>query len=241
MMTMKEMLNKGSSIPLYYQIKEVIKEKIKSEQWKEDDRLPNELELAELFQVSRATIRQAVLELVNEGLLTRVKGRGTFIKKVQYEGDFMSFSYPEEIGEKHVPIKTGIIEGPLEYLHTLKLYNTNKINEIIRLRYFKEDPAIIENTYLPLHIFPDILNTNLEKSLYDTMIDIYKVNINKHKVYVEPILLNDYEANLLKTNPGEPALKTTKICETLNEVPVMLTISIFRKDKCKFFFKHEDF
>src|SRR5699024_12423879 len=131
----------------------------------------------------------------------------------------MSFSYPEEIGEKHVPIKTGVIEGPVEYLHTLKLYNSNKINEIIRLRYFKEDPAIIENTYLPLHLFPDILNTNLEKSIYDTMIDIYKVNIDKHKVYVEPLLLNDDEDDLLKNDSGETTVKTCNIDNTIEKLP----------------------
>ncbi|CEI80871.1 HTH-type transcriptional repressor YvoA [Oceanobacillus oncorhynchi] len=236
---MRDFLNKNSSIPLYYQVKEVIKEKIKSEEWKNDEKIPNELELVEQFNVSRSTVRQAILELVNEGLLTRKKGHGTFVKKLQHEGNFMTFSYPDELGKKHIPISAKVIEGPLEYLHIFKLYNSKKINETIRLRYFKEDPAIIERTYLPYYLFPDILNKDMEKPIYDTVIDDYKINIIRHKVYIEPILLDEYDANLLGVDSGQPALKTTKICETSNNLPILLTISIFREDRSKLFFQYD--
>lgn len=103
---MSDFLNKNSSIPLYYQVKEVIKEKIKCGEWKNDEKIPNELELVNQFSVSRSTVRQAILELVAEGLLIRRKGRGTFVKKLQHEGNFMTFSYPDELGKKHIPAST---------------------------------------------------------------------------------------------------------------------------------------
>lgn len=237
---MREYLNKESSIPLYYQVKEVIKEKIKSGEWKHDGKIPNELELVKQFNVSRSTVRQAVLELVAEGLLIRKKGLGTFVKKLQYEGNFLTFSYPDELGDKHIPVSAEVIEGPLEYLHTLKLYNSKKVNEIVRLRYFKDEPAVVERAYLPFYLFPDIINKDMEKSLYDTVISDYKINIVHHKVYVEPILLNEFDSKLLGVQSGQPALKTTKICETSNNLPVLLAISIFREDKCKFFFKYDE-
>src|SRR5699024_1300360 len=165
---------------------------------------------------------------------------GTFVRKLQHEGNFMTFSYPDELGKKHVPISTKVIEGPLEYLHLFKLYNSKKINEIIRLRYFKDEPAIIERTYLPFYLFPDILNQDMEKPIYDMIINNYKININHHKVNIEPIILDEYDSNLLEVYSGQPALKTTKICETSNNLPIMLTISTFREDRCKFFFKYED-
>lgn len=236
---MSDFLNKNSSIPLYYQVKEVIKEKIKCGEWKNDEKIPNELELVNQFSVSRSTVRQAILELVAEGLLIRRKGRGTFVKKLQHEGNFMTFSYPDELGKKHIPVSTDVIEGPLEYLHILKLYNSKKINEIIRLRYFKEDPAVIERTYLPFYLFPDILNKDMTKPIYDTIIDDYKINIVHHKVYIEPILLGEYDADLLGVHSGQPALKTTKICETSNNLPILLTISVFREDRSKLFYQYD--
>jgi len=238
---MKEFLNKSSSIPLYFQVKEMLKDKIKRGDWEEDEKIPNEIELTKLFDVSRSTIRQAVLELVNEGLLKRIKGCGTFVEKVRYEGDFMSFSYPHELGKKHVPISTTVINGPLEYLHIFKLYNSKKINEMIRLRYFKGEPAVIERTYLPFYLFPDILDKDMEQPIYDIIKNDYKITIINHKVNIEPIILSDYEASLLGVSTGKPALKTTKICETSNNLPILLTESIFREDRCKFFFKYENF
>ena len=236
---MKNILDKKSSIPLYFQVKELIKEKIKSGEWENNEKIPNELELVKQFNVSRSTIRQAILELVNEGLLIRKKGRGTFVQKLRHEGNFMTFSYPEELGKKHVPISTGVIEGPLEYLHIFKLYNSKKINEIIRLRYFKEDPAVIERTYLPFYLFPDILDKDMTKPIYDTIINDYKINIVRHKIYIEPILLNEYDANLLGVHPDQPALKTTKICKTSNDLPIMMTISIFRNDRSKISYEYD--
>src|SRR5690625_6661225 len=126
---MRELINKDSGIPLYYQVKEVIKDKIETEEWRSNEKIPNELELVKRFNVSRSTIRQAILELVSEDLLIRKKGLGTFVKKHQYEWDFTTFSYPEELGTKHTLINSSIIEGPSEYLHTLKLNNSKEIYE----------------------------------------------------------------------------------------------------------------
>lgn len=61
------MINKSSSIPLYYQIKEIIKEKIISKEWKTGNAIPSEKKLCELFSVSRLTVRQGIQELVDEG------------------------------------------------------------------------------------------------------------------------------------------------------------------------------
>ena len=68
--------------PLYYQIEKYMREKILSNEWPVGTQIPTETELMELFSVSRATLRQAVGNLCNEGLLERLQGRGTFVKKI---------------------------------------------------------------------------------------------------------------------------------------------------------------
>src|SRR5699024_9482728 len=156
-------------------------------------------------------------ELVNEGFLYRIRGQGSFVKQLKHEGNFLTFSYPEELGNKHEVISAEVIDGELDYLYALKLYNSKKVNEIIRLRYFKGEPAIIERTYLPFYLFPDILSKNMKVSIYDTILSEYKVNIARHKVHVEPILLDNYDSNLLETEEGQPALKTIKICKSSND------------------------
>nr|WGD84313.1 GntR family transcriptional regulator [Bacillus subtilis] len=69
-------INKQSPIPIYYQIMEQLKNQIKSGELQPDMPLPSEREYAQQFGISRMTVRQALSNLVNEGLLYRLKGRG---------------------------------------------------------------------------------------------------------------------------------------------------------------------
>jgi GntR family transcriptional regulator len=87
------MIDKNSPIPVYYQLKEMIKEKITKGTWQVGQCIASERELTEAYGVSRMTVRQALGELVQEGLLVREKGKGTFVcePKVKQE-DMMSFS-----------------------------------------------------------------------------------------------------------------------------------------------------
>lgn len=234
------LIDKNSRIPLYYQLKEIFKNKIINEEWQSDERIPNEMNLVETFDVSRSTVRQAILELVSEGLLYRKKGIGTFVKKTQYEANFMSFSYPEELGNKHELIDAQIKKATLYNQRLLEMDKNSKVTEITRLRYFKEDPAIVERSYLPHHLFSDILSKNMEGSIYDLIVKDYNVNIADHKVYIEPILLDDYEADLLGVVPNQPAIKTTKICKNYQGIPVLIAVSIYRKDKCRIIFQYDE-
>jgi len=72
------MLNRGPT-PLYYQLKDILKSKILSQDVKENERLPSETELCEQYNVSRVTVRQALAELMKAGLIYRDRGKGTFV------------------------------------------------------------------------------------------------------------------------------------------------------------------
>lgn len=74
-------LNKNSSIPVYYQLKEIIQKRIQSSEYVEGGIIPSERELAKDFGISRMTVRQALNQMVAEGSLVREKGRGTFVAK----------------------------------------------------------------------------------------------------------------------------------------------------------------
>lgn len=88
-------LDQGST-PLYYQLKNILKSKILSSELKGNKRLPSEAELCEEYNVSRATVRQALSELTKEELIYRGRGRGTFVT--------------DEAGLKHLALK-GTIEN----------------------------------------------------------------------------------------------------------------------------------
>lgn len=236
---MKAQINEESGIPLYYQIKELIRGKIDSGDWKSGDKIPNELELAKNFMVSRSTMRQAILELVNEGILTRKKGVGTFVSKPKFEGNFITFNYPEELGTKHTPISIKAIEGSSGKLKALNLIDNETVYEIIRLRFFHEEPAAIEKSYIPVRLAPGLLEYNLDGKLNDLMTEKYGITLTRFTNYIEPALLDSFEANVLEVEQYQPALKITKLLMTPQGEPVVLSTSIFRGDRCKLLFSSE--
>ena len=75
------MLNQNSTIPLYEQVKESIKQKIEQKEWPENSRVPSEIELMKMYEVSRVTVRNALTILVDEGYLEKKQGIGTFVSK----------------------------------------------------------------------------------------------------------------------------------------------------------------
>jgi len=227
-------------IPLYCQIREIIRDKIERGTWAVGDQIPNEMELVAEYQVSRATIRQAILELVQEGILKRKKGIGTFVSQPKLTGDFtINFYYPEEFGTKHIPRSCKIIETPAWVAKQLNLEAGLKVYEIIRVRLFNEEPAAVETFYLPVNRFPALLDTNLEERIFDLLAKHFGVTISKFASCVEPILLNSYEAACLEVDQNQLALKITKVGQDQYHTPCVITISVLRSDRYKLTFHQE--
>ena len=96
------MLQQDNSIPLYMQLKNIIKGKIDSGEIGINDKIPSEAELAEQYEVSRITVRSALSELVTDGYLVKKQGKGTYASKPKLSRpieDSLGFS---EIGRAHV-------------------------------------------------------------------------------------------------------------------------------------------
>src|SRR5258708_7877086 len=82
---MEALGRKGIGQALYAQGQEHILERIRSGVWKEGDLIPTEMALVQQFGVARMTVRQALDRLIREGLLVRVRGRGTFVARPKIE------------------------------------------------------------------------------------------------------------------------------------------------------------
>src|SRR5215467_13995952 len=72
---------RNSPLPRYYQLKEIMRERVQSNEWKPGEHIPSERELSETYGISRMTTRQAITDLVNEGVFYREQGKGTFVTK----------------------------------------------------------------------------------------------------------------------------------------------------------------
>lgn len=235
-------------MPLYDQIIESIMNGIQVGTLKEGDMLPTEMDLSKKFGVSRPTVRTALLKLVNEGYLTRVKGCGTFITKPKLIQESTRFieSYNQEMKEKGLTPKTDVLEFrtiPANELIADKL-NMNigdRVIKLKRLRYAKPDyeekPVVLTTVHIPYQIAPDLLNYDLEAaSLYDVL-NKQGIVINRVERELEIKILYGKTARLLNAKENSPAHFISSLGFTEDGTVVEYAESFYPADRNKFLIK----
>lgn len=205
----------GVSMPIYNDITNSLMNKIQSGVLKEGDKLPTEFELCDEYHVSRPTVRSALLKLMNEGYIKRVKGCGTFVTKPKLVQESTLFieSYNQEMLDKGLAPKTEVLEQktiPANELVATKLgiETGEKVIKIRRLRFvesFGDLPVVLTTVYIPYSIAPGILNSDLENnSLYD---ELKKTGISVTYVEreLEVKMIYGKNARLLSVKSDAPA------------------------------------
>lgn len=237
-----KLVDKNSEVSLHIQLMTIITDMINLGELKPGDLIIPERELCEIQNISRMTVNKAIVNLVNEGFLYRVQGKGTFVSATKKRNRFSSMKgFTEVMKDKGIHIKTDILSFDEsiqdEYIrHELSIKDINeKIYRVERLRYIEEDPFGIEISYIPKCMCKDLekeLGNN--KSLYSILSDTYNYKMKKAEQIIEPILLSKEEAKLLKQDEGTLALKLKRTSYIENGTPVEYTISIFRSDKYQY-------
>jgi GntR family transcriptional regulator len=235
-------ISKDSPVPIYYQIKEILLEMIENEELEAGDTIPTERELSEFQGVSRMTVNKAILELVNQGVLYREQGKGTFVArpKEKHELKYLK-SFTEEMKERGsnnaVKILSFEIKQATKQVKTIldMTGENDKVIEIKRLRISDNEPVAIETAYIPHNLCPDMTQNMIEgKSLYNVLREHYNYYPSKAKQTIEPIMLNDYE-NALLNKPNSPlALLFKRSTYTKEGIHIEYTNAIYRSDKYKY-------
>lgn len=154
---------------------------INSGELKEGDRIPNEVELAERFSVSRPTVRQALSRLTIEGQITRIKGKGSYVAKPKLTQESTRFisSYRDEAARKGFSLLTNVIElervlPKAEIAKALELSENEMVVKLSRLRFLQgqnnDKPVLYTTVYLSEKLCPGIIDCNFENvSLYEAL------------------------------------------------------------------------
>ncbi len=205
-------INKKSHLPLYFQIEEVIRGQIDKGILKPGEMIPTENELGTYFEVSRITVRQAIANLVNENLLYKKKGVGTFVAKpkinLQYIKSFDSFHAQME-GVGMIPstkvIKLGIVQVSPDIKKMLRIDESAQVIELVRVRYVNEEPSAYVKSYLPHSLCEFILSEDLEKkSLFETLAQYPNTKVVQVDRIVEAVLANREDRKYLNIEKGFP-------------------------------------
>lgn len=172
-------LDEESLTPLYQQVMEEIKRGIESGAYPTGDKIPSEVELSEMYSVSRITVRRAVEELVGEGLLTKRQGKGTYVnqrrlqRKITQESDVQSFSDSCRangfVPGAHV-IERELVPANHEFQEFFGMSPEDNLVHIRRVRTADGVPIMLETNYYPYDRFAFLLEEDLEdKSVFDVI------------------------------------------------------------------------
>ena len=220
-------IDKNIPIPLYYQLLMILKQNIVNGVWKPGQKIPTEFELMEQYSISRSTVRQAVLALVNEGYLKREKSKGTIVTspsgRMKFVGSLISFT--EEMNNKGIPHFSRILDHkvlPADEKVAKKLYLDvgTPIYYLKRVRYVNEQPYLIDEHYIPYSLCPGIEEKYKDNtSLYKLLKSEYGFNLHHGQLEFEPISPPSKEAiDLLKLYPTSNLVYVERIVFSENEV-----------------------
>ncbi len=210
---MIELLSRGEHEKLYMQLFEILKRKIENKEWPTGTQIPTEEQLCKMFNVSRATVRNAVLELVRQGYLVRQQGKGTFVSKSYVsEGLIMIAVFKklwvedDSLYSKEILAKTVMM--PIEGLaKELNIPENKHVIYIKALWLFKKDPSILQESFIPLSICPKILEEDLSsQSIIDLLEKKYSIKTTDVHVYFNLVSLNKEMAQPLQIPEGSPAI-----------------------------------
>lgn len=227
--------------PLYIKTAEKIKKEIIIGKLKKDDAIPSEIKLADIYGVSRVTIRQAIQKLVSEDILYKVRGSGTYVKGGKIEQDiFRLQGFTEEMMMLNKVPSNEILdfrmEEPSEIIQDkLQLINGEKVFFIQRLRYADMVPLILEETYMPISLFPDLSIEVMRHSKY-AYVENKGYIIKERQGEVFPVLPTKELKEILKLEDNELILSMNLWAALDNGTIFEYTKLYFRSDKYTFKF-----
>ena len=235
-------LSRNTIEPLYYQIRENIRNMITSNDYPPNSMIPSEAELCNIYGVSRITVRRAILDLVKEGMLTRGKGKGTFVSEtygLTSMNGVQGFSQ-ELLGLNMRPsarlLSCKIRTADPTLRSALNLEAGTKVVTISRLRMVNNEPCMVEVMNFPYHLVPDIEKEDLSQSIYYLLKNKYDQEVVRARDILEPIIIGDYESKLLELTDPTAGMRSNRIGYDANQHPIEYSTHIIPGKKCTLVF-----
>lgn len=233
---------RNSPVPRYHQLKEILRERIRSGEWKPGDLIPSERELSETYGISRMTARQAITDLVNEGVFYREQGRGTFVTQNRITQQLLRLTgFTEDIRARGQRPATQLLSAtmcPADEIaaERLRVNVGQPVFCLQRLRLADDEPLAIEESHLNFNGCDSLVDEDLENnSLYYLLETKYGLPLMEAEQELEAGLAGEEEAETLQIPVGSPVLFTRRTTYTDRNRPVEYATSVYCGAKYTFY------
>jgi len=231
------MLNGEAVIPLYQQLMNQIEEKIISGIYTPGERLQTEFEMSKTYNVSIITVRKAISELIEKGLVERKQGKGTFVTKPKFTKDVKKLlSFTEMCRRMNVKPGGRMLENKLikpneKILKQLELPKDSQVIYISRLRYADGEAVAIENNYFPMEYVQLLGQVFGDNSLFEFIKEKYDISVEMSEKRIEICRALNNEAKLLNVRKNDPLLLIKSIAYSQNNKPIYAGAQIINGER----------
>src|SRR5512143_2385154 len=232
---MTEFIRSGG-VPVYVQIRESLRSDIIQGALKRGEQLPSENELAARYNVSRMTIRQSIEDLVDEGLLYRRHGVGTFVAFPHLQRDhtrltsFFDKAEQEGVRVQAKLLKLEVIPAKPRVAEALDIPAGSHVIRVKTLRYANGVPITVHDAHVPHQLFPNLVHENLEIQHLWTLFEKSGYRVKRAVQRLEAREASKDVANLMKIKEGAPVLFKERTVYADDGTPVEFTYCYNRGD-----------
>lgn len=235
-------LSRTDPLPLYAQLAEVLRDNITGGHYEPGAALPSEADLCAFFDVSRTAVRQALDELVADGLIVKERGRGSFVRAARPTGllvtEVTSFTDEMALAGRNVAtevLANEAVELPADVPPMLAVPMGAKAVRLDRVRLVDGDPTVVVRTHLLSPRFDDALDVDFRAvSLYAWLRDQHDVVPVGGYRRLDAVAADRRTASLLGIRQGAPLMRMTATNEDQQRVPFEHFEALYRADRITF-------
>ena len=243
---MTDVLERGSAVPLYVQLEQILHTKITSGEWQPNQRIPSENELNRMYGLSRMTVRGVLTKLVNDGLLLRVPGKGTYVAPTKISAVSPAYrGVREQLEALGYQTTTRLVSIALEppssgVREQLRLSEGDQVHAIVRVRSVQGEPISLHRSYVPARLAPGLeAHDVVREQLCVVLEDRYGLPMRHVREDLEAVAVNTAEARHLGMRRGEPALLLQDLISDGAGVAFEYSSIVFRGDRLRLRFDYD--
>ena len=234
---MAKLSHRVAQMPMYSRIREALRERILDGTYGAHQQLPTEGDLTQAFKVSRITVRQALSDLQKEGLLFKIRGKGSFVAKPKAFQDLARLQGFGEAMHRHgyetynKLIALRYVRAPKAVAAALGLRGAPSVCELRRVRFLNRAPISLDVSYVPRELGERLEKEDLAtRDLFAIMENDYGIALGDADLSVEATTADQSLGRLLEIEEGSPILRIERLTRTAAGAPLDFEYLYYRGD-----------
>ena len=243
MTNVTQMMAGHSPLPLYVQIRDSLRRQILNGTYQVHERLPSETTMMNTFGVSRITIRQALRDLHNEGLVFSAQGKGTFVSKPKAVQNVQRLEgFGEAMAAQGYEASARVLsiqqmKAPKAVVAALDLQPGDDVVEVKRVRYLNRSPVCIDDSYFPMDIGQKLFGLDLSGDIFPLLENFFGIPLGGADIGLDAILADEDAQKYLNLKTGEAILRVERLTHNQEGRPIDFEYLCYRGDSFKYQFR----